>query len=112
MVSTVDIGRAVAQALLDGPRGLRVIELSGPNDATPNDVAAAFSRILGKPVKVAEAPLDAVVPTFTSLGLSSNIAGLFREMYEAVAKGKLAPEPGEHLRGTTPLESTLRGLLG
>jgi NAD(P)H dehydrogenase (quinone) len=112
MVSTVDIGKAVARALLDGPRGVRVIELSGPSDVSPNEVAATFARILGKPVKVVEAPLAAVVPTFTSFGASENIAGLFREMYEAVAAGKLVPEPGEHVRGATALEATLRALLG
>lgn len=112
MVSTVDIGKTVARALLDGPRGVRVIELAGPADASANDVAALFSRILAKPVKVAEAPLDAVVPTFTSFGMSSNIAGLFREMYEAAARGKFVPETRELVRGTTPLETTLRALLG
>lgn len=112
MVSTHDIGKTVAQALLDGPRGVRVIELVGPSEASPNDVAAAFSSILGKPVKVVEAPLDAVVPTFTSFGMSNNMAVLFRELYEALAKGKLVPEPGEQVRGTTPLENTLRRLLG
>jgi uncharacterized protein YbjT (DUF2867 family) len=110
-VSTPDIGKVVARALLDGPRGVRVIELGGPTDVSPNDVAAAFARLLGKPVKVVEAPLDAVVPTFTSLGASENIAGLFREMYEAMATGKVAAEPGEHVRGTTPLDVTLRALL-
>src|SRR6185369_7502192 len=99
MVSTPDIGKTVAQALLDGPRGVRVIELSGPSDVSPNDVAAAFSSILGKPVQVVEAPLDAVVQTFTSFGMSENIAQLFREMYEGMALGKVVAEPGEHVRG-------------
>jgi uncharacterized protein YbjT (DUF2867 family) len=112
MASTVDIGKAVAQALREGPRGVRVIELSGPSDVTPREVAAAFSRILGKPVQVVEAPLDAVVPTFTSFGISPNIAGLFREMYEGIASGRVAAESGEHMRGTTPLETTLRALAG
>jgi uncharacterized protein YbjT (DUF2867 family) len=111
-VCTADIGQAVAQALLDGPRGVRVIELSGPSDVSPNDVAATFSRILGKKVLVAEAPLAAIVPTFTSFGMSKNIAGLFQEMYEGIGKGKVSAEPGEHVRGTTPLETTLRALLG
>jgi uncharacterized protein YbjT (DUF2867 family) len=111
MVSTVDIGKTVAQALLDGPRGTRVIELRGPSDVSPNDVAAALSRILGKPIQVIEAPLDAVVPTFTSFGASPNLAGLYREMYELVARGGFAPEPGEHVRGTTAIETTLRALL-
>jgi uncharacterized protein YbjT (DUF2867 family) len=111
MVSTVDIGKAVARALSDGPRGVRVIELSGPSDVSPNDVAATLSKILGKQVTVAEAPLEAVVPTFKSFGASDNIAGLFAEMYEAIAQGKFVAEPGEHVRGTTSLEATLRTLL-
>jgi hypothetical protein len=53
-----------------------------------------------------------VVPTFTSFGLSENIAGLYRELYEGLALGKVAAEPGEHVRGSAPLEATLRELLG
>jgi len=112
-VSTPDIGQVVAQALLDGPRGVRVIELGGPSDVSPNDVARAFSRILGKPVQVVEAPLEAAVPTFTSFGASENIASLFREMYQCIAEDRLVPaEGGELVRGKTELETTLRALLG
>ncbi len=112
MVSSADIGKTIAQSLLDGPRGVRVIELSGPTELSPRDVAAAFSRLLDKPVQVVEAPLDAVVPTFTSFGASENIGGLFREMYAGLASGHVAAEAGEHRRGTTPVEVTLRALLG
>lgn len=112
-VGTRDIGKAIARALLDGPRGVRVIELAGPADVSPEDVAVTLSRLLGKKINVAEAPLEAVVPTFTSFGISANIAGLFREMYQGMAEGRIAPEPGaEVLRGTIPLEDTLRDLLG
>jgi uncharacterized protein YbjT (DUF2867 family) len=111
-VSTVDIGKTVAQVLLDGPRGVRVIELSGPSDVSPNDVAATLARILGKPVRVVEAPLEAVASTITSLGASENIAELFREMYAGMAQGKVVPEAEERMRGTTSLETTLRTLLG
>jgi uncharacterized protein YbjT (DUF2867 family) len=111
-VSTPDIGKAAARALLDGPRGIRVIELSGPEDVTPSDVAACLSRILGKPIKVVEAPLEAVVPTFTSFGISTNVAELYRDMLATMAAGKLVGEPGEHQRGTTPLETTLRLMVG
>lgn len=113
MVSTPDIGKTAARALLDGPRGVRTIELAGPRDLTPNDVAAAFEKLLGKPVRAVAAPLDAVVPTFTSFGISQNIAELFREMYAGIASGRVAPEAGnELLRGSTPLEETLRLLIG
>lgn len=112
MVATPDIGRVVAQTLLDGPRGQRVIELAGPEAASPTDVAAAFGRILGRSVQVVEAPIDAVVPTFTSFGVSPHIAGLYREMYEGFAKGRLAFEGGraELVRGTDSVEERLRAL--
>lgn len=112
-VSTPDIGQAVAQALRAGPRSVRVIELGGPIDVSANDVAAAFSGILGKPVKAVQAPLAAIVPTFTSFGVSEHIAGLYRELYEGLANGTIVPEAGtERQRGTTPLETSLRALLG
>ncbi|HSC87154.1 MAG TPA: NmrA family NAD(P)-binding protein [Polyangiaceae bacterium] len=111
MVCTKDIGKTAAQALLDGPRAVRVIELGGPTDPTPHAVARAFSAVLGRPVQAIAAPLEAVVPTFTSFGISENIASLYREMYEGVANGLVAPE-GTVVRGTTSLEETVRGLLG
>lgn len=112
MVGTHDIGKAAAQALLDGPRGKRIIELAGPEDVSPNDVAAAASRILGKPIKVIEAPVSGVVPTFTSFGISKNVAELFAEMYAGVASGRVTWSGAEAQRGKTSLETTLRGLLG
>jgi uncharacterized protein YbjT (DUF2867 family) len=111
-VSTLDIGNVLAQALLDGPRGVRVIELSGPSDVSPNDVATTFARILSKPVNVVEVPLEAAVPTFTSFGMSNDVAQLMREMYEGMAQGKIVAEAAERMRGTTPLETVLRALLG
>ncbi|HEY4105885.1 MAG TPA: NmrA family NAD(P)-binding protein [Polyangiaceae bacterium] len=114
MVSALDIGRTIARVLGEGPRGVRVIELSGPVDLSPNDVAAALGRVLGRELKVAEGPLDAVVPTFTSFGMSQHIAGLFRDMYEGLANGKVAWEGRntEAMRGTISIEETFRALTG
>jgi uncharacterized protein YbjT (DUF2867 family) len=114
MVSAIDVGRLAAEALLDGPRGDRVLELSGPQDLTPVEVAAEVAKQLGKSVQVVEAPLDAVVPTFTSFGISPDIARLYREMYAGLISGRVAFEGGraEARRGSTTLEATLRTLLG
>lgn len=113
MVATPDIGQVVAQTLLEGPRGQRVIELAGPAPASAADVASAFARIFGRAVQVLELPLDAVLPTFTSLGASAHIAGLFREMYEGLKSGRVAFEGGraELVRGPTSVEQHLRALL-
>jgi len=113
-VATEDIGKTIAQALLDGPHGVRIIELSGPVDLSANDVAEALGRVLGRPVKAVAAPLDAVVPTFTSFGMSSYIAEKFREMYEGIANGKVAFEGNgaEAKRGKVTIEETFRALTG
>ncbi len=113
VVATADIGRACAQALLDGPRGRRVIELAGPVDASANDVAKALTGLLGREIKVAEAPLAAVVPAFTSMGVGANMAELYRELYAGMIDGVVAFEgKGETQRGTVGLAEGLRGLLG
>jgi uncharacterized protein YbjT (DUF2867 family) len=112
MVSTADIGNLAAEALLDGPRGERVLELSGPEDHTPKDVARVVSTILGRPIQLVEPPLDAVVPTFTGFGISPDVAALFQGMYAGIISGRVSFEGGkaEARRGSTSLEQTLRQL--
>lgn len=114
-VSTRDIGLVAAQALLAGPTGerVRVLELGGPVDADAGDVAAALSRLLARPVSVVAAPLSAIVPTFTSFGISEDVAALYRDMYEGLNNGTVAWQgaPAVAVRGTQSIEETLRPLV-
>lgn len=112
MISTVDIGRAGAERLLAGGSGKRVVELAGPEEYSPNDVALVVVQMLKKPVSAQQAPLSAVVPTFTSFGFSTEAAALFEEMYAAFAKGTIGYEsPGQLVRGTVTLAEGLRRLV-
>ncbi len=114
-ISTADIGRAAARALLDPPaRGeTRVVHLAGAVDADANDIAKAVSEVIGKPVAAVEQPLDAVVPTFTSFGLSAHLAGLYREMYEGIANGTVAyPAGTQPVRGQEGPREAIAALLG
>lgn len=113
-VATADIGRTVAAALVEGGmRGTkRVIELAGPRDYSAEDVAAELATITGTPVVATDAPLDAVVPTFTSFGIAAASAELYREMYEGIMAGRVAHEAGNKLvRGTVEVRDTLAALL-
>ena len=87
MISTTDIGRIAAGSLAEPPRGRRIVELAGPEDYSPRDIAETFSSALGKPVKLETHPLEAVVPALTASGFSQDVAGLFREMMEGINSG-------------------------
>ena len=113
MVATPDIGRVAAGALVEGGRGFQVIELAGPRDYTPADLAAAAGALAGRRVDAQDAPLDAVVPTFTSFGLSPAFAALFREMYAGIIAGRVAWQgaPARQVRGSVTPDAVLRPLL-
>jgi uncharacterized protein YbjT (DUF2867 family) len=115
MVGTEDIGQVAAQALLEGPPASKVdvIELAGSRDLSAHDVARIFGEILGKDVVAEQAPLDAVVPTFTSFGMSKNMSALFRDMYEGLANGNVAWEQtnARFVRGKLDPANVLRSFV-
>ena len=92
MISTRDIGRVGAEQLMAGGKGKQIVELAGPVDYSPEEVAAALGRILEKTVAPQHAPLSAVVPTFKSFGFSDEAARLFEEMYASFSKGSIGYE--------------------
>ena len=108
-VATKDIGATAADLLLSPPAKTQVVELAGPKDYSFEDVAAAASRILGKPVKCVVMPIDQLVPTFMQFGISKHVAELYREMTAAFGAGKVGFEhPDRVVRGTTELAEALR----
>jgi len=114
-VSTHDIGQVAAQALVVGGKGFNVIELLGPREYSWDDGANELARITGKPVKAQQFPLEGVVPTFTGFGMSTEMATLYREMFEGLIAGRVAQVAGATntrvVRGHVGLDATLRTLL-
>ncbi|HTY43365.1 MAG TPA: NmrA family NAD(P)-binding protein [Thermoanaerobaculia bacterium] len=99
MVATADIGRVAAEALLEAAPGTTILELSGPRDYAPEDLAAALSGKLGREVRVQALPIEAVEPAFVAMGMPAGVARLFREMYAGVNAGLVAWEgPPAHAR--------------
>jgi len=112
MNATLDIGRIAADLLLHPAPGLRVVEMEGPAQYSPADIAAALTTLLGKPVHVLELPLEAAVPEFTKLGFTEEVAKLFVELYAGLLNGHVAPPAtGEHRMGTITPQEVLAGLL-
>jgi uncharacterized protein YbjT (DUF2867 family) len=112
MISTKDIGRIGAEQLIAGGHGKQIVEMAGPAEYSPDEVASALGRILGKTVTAQQAPLSAVVPTFKSFGFADEAAKLFEEMYTAFSKGAIVYEhPDKIVRGTVTLDEALRRMV-
>jgi uncharacterized protein YbjT (DUF2867 family) len=112
MVATDDIGRIAAEQLIAGGYGRKVVEMAGPEEYSPDQVAAVLGQILGKPVTAQHAPLSAVVPTFKSFGFSDEAAKLFEEMYTSFSTGAIGYEhPASLVRGKVTLAEALRGMV-
>jgi uncharacterized protein YbjT (DUF2867 family) len=115
MVSTRDAGAAAARALLEGPPPGRrdLVELSGPRDESPRELAAVLAGLLGRPVEPEHVPLEAVVPLFTGFGASPAFAEQVRLLYQGIADGKLAGQGQgvRSLRGSVDAEACFRAAL-
>lgn len=112
MVATADIGTLAAQAMLGYKSRHRIIELAGPKDYSPNEVAEVLAQLTGKAVQVIEVPEPGMVPGLLQAGLTQNMAELMAELNVAINRGHASQEPGtERVHGTTPLEHVLGGML-
>jgi uncharacterized protein YbjT (DUF2867 family) len=109
MVATRDIGLVAARALVEKDAG--IIELAGPREQSSTDVAQILGKITGQTVTVAEGPEEAIVPAFTSFGISPDMAELYRGLYHGIHDGTVAWEGKRLVRGTTSVEDVLRALL-
>lgn len=107
MVATADVGATAAALLLEEWTGSGAVTLAGPQDYSPNDVAAIVSAAIGAPVDVAVLP-EAQWPQALADARFSNaaLAG-FIEMTRGLngAHIDMASDPGAVGRlGPTPLE--------
>ncbi|MCH2396535.1 NmrA family NAD(P)-binding protein [Oceanibaculum sp.] len=112
MVSTIDVGRAAAQLLAEDWKGQRIVELGGPEDWSASDVAAAFARALGRPVTPTFVPPEQRAAMLAAAGVPKETADALLGMYDGIASGKVAFEPGvERRRGTVSLVAAVERIL-
>jgi uncharacterized protein YbjT (DUF2867 family) len=68
MIATADIGRVAAALLQEDWTGRRVVELEAARRYAAKDIAAAFTKILGRPVRMELVPRDSWEALFRSQG--------------------------------------------
>src|SRR5258708_15278281 len=74
MVATRDIGRVAARVLAEGGSGKRIINLAGPDEYSPVDVAAAVGRVVGKPIVAQQFPEETMAAALLAAGMSPELS--------------------------------------
>jgi len=112
MVATRDVGEVAARMLLEPALSRRVVELAGPVDYSPDEVADTAARLLGRRVRVEEFLPAAMVPMLEDLGFSTELAHLMMELTEGINRGQVTFErPRQMARGRTTLDEVFGGML-
>ena len=108
MVATVDIGQFAAELLQESWAGRRVVELEGPQRVTPNELAATFAKILGRPVRMEIVPRESWDGMFSAQGMKNPTPRT--QMLDGFNEGWIEFEAGAKgsRKGATALETVLR----
>jgi NAD(P)H dehydrogenase (quinone) len=111
MVATADIGRVAAQLIQEDRRETEIVELEAARRITPNEVAAIFARILGRPVRAEAVPRETWKELFKSQGMKDPQPRM--RMLDGFNEGWIEFENGQagSIKGDISLETVLRGLI-
>lgn len=92
MIATQDIAAKAAKVISEPFSGQRVVPLHGPRDYSFAEATAAISKAIGETIKFVQISPDQMREALMSFGISSHVADLFLEMYDAIDAGRLQPE--------------------
>ena len=111
MIATADVGRVAAGLLQQEWKGCRIVELESGQRVSPNDAAAAFSRVLGRPVTARIVPRETWADLFTSQGMKDPQPRI--RMVDGFNEGWIEFEGDDNavMKGEIPLETVLRELV-
>jgi NAD(P)H dehydrogenase (quinone) len=112
MVATADIGLVAADLIQTTWSGRRVVELEGPHRVTPEEIAATFADLLGRPVRTEAVPRETWESLFLSQGMKNPAPRI--QMLDGFNEGWIEFESGEagSRKGKVELRAVLQGLIG
>src|SRR6266550_4936982 len=110
MVATADIGRVAAELIQTTWSGRSVVELEGPHRVTPEEIAATFADLLGRPVRTDAVPRETWESLFQSQGMKNPAPRI--HMLDGFNEGWIEFESGEagSRKGKVELRTVLQQL--
>ena len=113
LVATADIGKAGADVLRQEWTGTRYIEVAGPEQYSPNDIARALATALRRPVEAVAVPRDRWTEFFVGQGMREGRTEPRAEMVDGFNSGWIhfGVVGTEHIKGSTGLTSVVAKLV-
>jgi uncharacterized protein YbjT (DUF2867 family) len=113
LVATADIGKAGADVLRQEWTGTRYIEVAGPEQYSPNDIARAFTTALRRTIEAVAVPRDRWTEFFVDQGMPQGRTEPRAEMVDGFNSGWIHfGVPGtEHITGSAGLTSVVAKLV-
>lgn len=113
MIAARDIGRIAAEAMNEAWTGKRILELHGPADYSPNDIAAAFAAALGRDVQAVTVPESEWPQTLAGFGFTPGVVEAWCEMLRGYNTGHIQFENGdcEQQRGEISLTEAVANIV-
>jgi len=111
MVAPDDLGVFAAKLLMEPLDETGLYYRTGPEDYSPNDVAAAFAKALGKDVEVVQIPEDNWGPYLEEQGFSAKGAKSMVNMTKATLEHVHDMEPENPQRGTITIDDYIAALV-
>lgn len=103
-IDLVDVGEVAAKVLTSSGHEGKIYELTGPMALSYGDIAAIFSKALGKPVKFVNIPPAALLDSLKKSGVPAWNAEGILELNEAMSKGYFAKvsDASQKITGHSP----------
>jgi NAD(P)H dehydrogenase (quinone) len=111
MVASQDVGGVAAELIQESWTGHRIVELSGPEPLSPDDLAAIFAEALGKPVRAEPVARETWETLFLSQGMRN--PGPRMRMLDGFNQGWISFRNGEHqaVKGRTTAAEVIARLI-
>jgi len=111
MVATEDIAQTAVELLGKSLKGVRIVELEGPERYSSNDVAAALASALGTPVRNEIVPRSTWEELFRSEGMKNPLPRI--RMVDGFNEGWIDFESGQNgsRKSGTTLQAALQALV-
>ena len=112
-VATQGVGESDASIEVKAWHGARIVDVEGPRAYSPDDVASAFTRALGRSVGAVAIPPSEWVEVLGRNPFSRTAIDGFIAMNHALNSGHIAFDDAttEHLRGRRSIDEVVAGFL-